>query len=66
MIRPSFYQCFGKFDFGSKNLAEETAKRMRRRDDLVVAYKCPKCRGWHVGEALGRTIRRRPAREMRA
>jgi hypothetical protein len=58
-VNPSAFQCFGKFDFRSKRLAEQSAKRIRRnKDRLVVAYKCPICRGWHVGETLGRTVRR--------
>ena len=42
--------CARKDLFTTKAKAERVAKNIRRQsDDVVVAYHCKACHGWHVG-----------------
>ncbi|WP_187148844.1 hypothetical protein [Candidatus Korobacter versatilis] len=43
--------CALKTVYSTKAKAERIAKRIRRRkaDEIVVAYHCKPCHGWHVG-----------------
>jgi hypothetical protein len=62
VIAQARYSCFTKFDYRRRNTAEKAAQRIRRRrDDLVTAYKCKLCHGWHIGETNGRIPKPQPA-----
>jgi hypothetical protein len=52
--------CFGKVGFYTSPEAEAAAKKMRRRTErIILAYRCPACRRWHVGETMTRTVKSR-------
>lgn len=42
--------CSGKQAFDEKGMAERIAARSRKRGNgKVIAYRCPNCRAWHIG-----------------
>lgn len=49
-MTPAEIQCSGKVRFNAPNLAEKAARRVSRSHEIKMnAYRCPQCRGWHVG-----------------
>jgi hypothetical protein len=44
--------CHNKHRYPGRHVAEQVAKRMRRRHpgEAITAYPCRFCRRWHVGE----------------
>ena len=43
-------QCLGKHRFESAAMAKQiAAQTARRKDCSTVAYLCPACNGWHIG-----------------
>lgn len=55
--------CRSKVRFEGYRSAEKIAKRMRQNHrGLITAFRCPNCRGWHLGNGKpktdGRTERR--------
>lgn len=42
-------QCVGKEPHESAAQAKKVVRNMKRFGKTVVAYRCPLCRGWHVG-----------------
>lgn len=47
--RPIERQCVGKKGYRTKKAAKLHIRRMKARDGELCAYRCPHCRGFHVG-----------------
>lgn len=46
-------ECSGK-EIMTFTRARKVAKEMRRKhDDKLQHYKCPTCKGWHIGSRAG-------------
>lgn len=43
-------KCHETKDFLTKDQAHARARRMKQKGYLIHAYKCPYCKGWHVGK----------------
>lgn len=50
-------QCLYKTRHSSRKGAFAEAKNCRVSGD-VQTYKCPHCKGWHIGHATGRVLKR--------
>ena len=48
-----------KVTYTSLSVAKAAARRLRDKGDIFRAYKCDRCRGWHV------TTKKRSARQVR-
>lgn len=61
-IAPPAVNCEGKVRFDAPDLARAAAHRQSHNKGARSApYRCPHCRGWHVGARLGRRVQdRRP------
>jgi hypothetical protein len=51
--------CHGKIKWPSRKNASAVARALQETfgDGAMSAYRCPLCRGWHVGHDRYRTVR---------
>lgn len=51
--------CLCKVRHVSRTEARKAAQLLRRGGEVVSAYHCPFCEGWHVGHRCARDVRAR-------
>lgn len=52
-IRPEYWQCERKKAYQSGRHARNAAGfATSRGGKLIEAYKCPHCKGWHIGKPM--------------